>query len=434
MAHQDGDIPAHQKRHAAERVVRRLQEHGHTAYFAGGCVRDRMMGREPSDYDVATDARPDRVVELFRPARLVGQAFGVVMVREHGAWVEVATFRTESGYSDHRRPDHVEFSDAQHDALRRDFTINGMFYDPVRDEVLDFVGGQTDVKLGVIRAIGEPRLRFEEDYLRMLRAVRFAARFEYTIEPTTTEAIRAAAPRLADISRERIGQEVRLMLEHPHRARAAEWLQSLSLDAPALHEKNARVDAGILRCLDDSASFTAALTAWTLDRHLDPARKNERGALREALRFLKPLVLVRNLRRALVLSNEERDGMVGFFDALARALDWPTLGVAQQKRLLAREDWHQVDLLYRALRGVVADDSLNLDQFQADSRRLFAEGVAPTPWVNGDLLVGAGLNPGPAFKQILDRVYDAQLTGEVRCEREALALAKKLAAGESSLE
>lgn len=430
MAHHGGDMTAHQKHHAAERVVRRLQEHGHIAYFAGGCVRDRIMGCEPSDYDVVTDAVPERVKELFHPARLVGQAFGVVMVREKGVWVEVATFRTEWGYSDHRHPDHVQFSDAQHDAMRRDFTINGMFYDPVADHVLDYVGGQEDVKLGVIRAIGNPQFRFEEDYLRMLRAVRFAARFDYQIEPNTAQAIADHAPQLKKISRERIGLELRIMLVHPQRARAAELMQELGLDAPALLEKPVSRPPLVTRSLENTTAFTTVLTAWTLDRHLEPHGCGSRELLLAAMRRLKPLVLVRNLRKALTLSNEERQAMVGLFDALSEALQWPQLDIARRKRLLARHDWPQTHLLLKACEAIVGDDSLDLEALDAEARRLLAEGVAPTPWINGDDLVNAGFEPGPGFKAILDHVYDAQLAGRVTSQQEALALAKALESGQ----
>src|SRR5689334_8290213 len=219
MPIEPGETTPQQKHAAAEKIVRKLRERGHVAYFAGGCVRDQIMGREPSDFDVATDAPPGEVTKLFRRAKLVGQAFGVVRVGVDRAWIEVATFRREWGYADHRHPDHVQYTDAEHDARRRDFTINGLFYDPIDHRVIDFVEGQADIDRKVLRAIGEPRHRFEEDYLRMLRAVRFAARLGFTLDGPTADAIREFAPKLRGISRERIGQEVQLMLEHPARAR-----------------------------------------------------------------------------------------------------------------------------------------------------------------------------------------------------------------------
>ena len=184
---------SHTARALATDIVRRLREAGFDAYFAGGCVRDRLMGHEPGDYDVATGARPDEVKQLFPGAHLVGEAFGVVLVRRDGHTVEVATFRIDGEYSDQRRPDSVVFTDARQDAFRRDFTVNGLFEDPLSGEIIDYVGGQADLKAKKIRAIGDPHARFAEDHLRMLRGIRFAARFNYEIDGETSEAIRSHA-------------------------------------------------------------------------------------------------------------------------------------------------------------------------------------------------------------------------------------------------
>src|SRR5688572_30028855 len=202
----------HSTRQDALAVVQRLRGAGHVAYFAGGCVRDLLLGLEPKDYDVATDAPPDRVRELFKRTQAVGQAFGVILVRVGRSQVEVATFRAEGKYLDGRRPSEVRFTTAEEDAKRRDFTINGLFLDPVTDEVIDYVGGQEDLKNNVLRAIGDPRVRFEEDYLRLLRAVRFVARFNMNLDPETAKAIRAGAANLKAISPERVADELRLML------------------------------------------------------------------------------------------------------------------------------------------------------------------------------------------------------------------------------
>ncbi len=213
--------PRQDLREAAVEVVRRLSEAGYTAYFAGGCVRDRLMGLEPTDYDVASDARPEQVGALFGGAHRVGESFGVMLVSAMGHQIEVATFRSDGFYSDGRRPDTVTFSDAGHDARRRDFTINGLFEDPLSGRVIDFVGGQADLEARLIKAIGDPEARLAEDRLRMLRAVRFAARFSFAIDAATAEAIRGGAEDLGRISRERIGQEVRRMLTDRNRAVAA---------------------------------------------------------------------------------------------------------------------------------------------------------------------------------------------------------------------
>src|SRR2546430_4608188 len=207
----------------ATAIVKRLRANGHEAYFAGGCVRDLLLGLEPKDWDVATDAPPNRVRELFTKTEAVGAAFGVILVRHGRSVVEVATFRSEANYLDGRRPSEVRFTTAQEDAQRRDFTINGLFLDPLEDDrVIDFVGGQEDLAARRLRAIGDPSARFAEDHLRLLRAVRFAARFGLEIAPATAMAIEQRAELLKGISPERIAEELRLMLCPP--TRSAAWL------------------------------------------------------------------------------------------------------------------------------------------------------------------------------------------------------------------
>ena len=209
---------------AAREVVCALQEAGHQAVFAGGCVRDRQLGLDAEDFDIATSALTSEVQSVFSHAYGVGESFGVMLVHRHGWPIQVATFRTEGPYSDHRRPDHVEVATIEEDAARRDFTINGMYWDPVQEQLIDFHDGAQDLKSGVIRAIGDPAARLDEDHLRMLRAVRFAARFRFEIEAGTASVIQANANRLAGISRERIGDEVRRMLMGANRTLAADML------------------------------------------------------------------------------------------------------------------------------------------------------------------------------------------------------------------
>lgn len=407
-------------RQGAVAVVRTLRDAGYVAYFAGGCVRDQIMGCEPSDYDVATDAPPDRVTELFPKARLVGQAFGVVMVRSGRAWIEVATFRKDIGIADHRHPEHVEFTDAEHDAQRRDFTINGLFYDPIADEVIDHVGGRADIASGTVRAIGEPEHRFAEDYLRMLRAVRFAARFGFAIEPTTADAIRHHAGKLSAISKERIYGEVSAMLTHPSRADAARLLSQQSLDASVLNEAACDREPTVLASLAD-APLGAALAAWALDRHLD--RSTDMAELHAALDRLKGVQIARRWRSALMLSNDDRDLMRGLLTMLPEASRWDELDIARRKRLMARDDWPRLAALLLALAVPVGFDG---NAFDTETRRLTEEGVAPDPLLDGDQLVAAGYTPGPAFKHALSAVYDAQLRGEIETPDEALRLAAEM--------
>ena len=218
------------RREDALAVLTRLRQAGHIAYFAGGCVRDELLGLTPKDYDIATDAPPDRVRQLFSNTQAVGAAFGVILVRHKKSVVEVATFRTDGKYLDGRHPEAVTFTTAEEDAKRRDFTINGLFLDPVENRVIDYVGGQQDLKNKILRAIGNPNHRFEEDHLRLLRAVRFAARFQLEIEETTARAIAAHADHLKRISPERIGEELRLMLTATTRDRAWQMLHRFRLD------------------------------------------------------------------------------------------------------------------------------------------------------------------------------------------------------------
>ncbi|MEM1423575.1 MAG: CCA tRNA nucleotidyltransferase, partial [Planctomycetota bacterium] len=231
------------QRDSAVRIVRTLAGAGHAAYFAGGCVRDELLGSEPKDYDVATDATPDEVEAAFRNTKPVGKSFGVILVRDGSSVTEVATFREEGAYTDKRRPDEVRFADAEADAHRRDFTINALFLDPLdtrddqRGRVIDFVGGLEDLERGVVRAVGDPAERLAEDHLRALRAVRFAARFAFPIEERTADAIRAHASALEGVSRERIGDELRRILAHPRRAEGVRTIHALALDAPVLADR-----------------------------------------------------------------------------------------------------------------------------------------------------------------------------------------------------
>ena len=228
------------QREFAEQVVRQLTDAGFTALWAGGCVRDLLVGREPKDYNVATNARPEQVRDVFGKRRTlsVGESFGVIVVlgpRSAGQ-VEVATFRTDGCYIDGRRPESVVFSSPEEDAQRRDFTINGMFYDPLKKQVLDFVGGEKDLAAGVLRAIGDPHARMEEDKLRMLRAVRFAATFEFDLDDATADAVRSMADQISVVSGERFAQELRRMQVDRHRARAIELCHKVDLLVRVLPE------------------------------------------------------------------------------------------------------------------------------------------------------------------------------------------------------
>ena len=414
-------------------IVHRLREAGHIAYLAGGCVRDLLLGRDPKDYDIATDATPARVAQVFERVQEVGAAFGVMLVYAEGARfpVEVATFRSDGPYSDRRRPDTVRFSDPASDAQRRDFTINALFLDPLpagRTEVegatcvtrphglvIDFVGGLADLDARVIRAVGDADRRLEEDHLRALRAVRFSARYGFTIDQATAEAIGRHAQALTGVSRERIGDEVRRMLADPSRALAAWTLQYLGLDGAVLGQPGSTAAPRRLGRLEDGSAYGTCLAAWLLDRGRVIEQTQIAGAVSE-------------LRQALDLSNDERDLLRAVLRDVAVLLrGWDDLGIAEQKRLAVLPHFPE------AMRLVSASDSDRMVQIR---RRLFqleeiGGGLAPPRLVTGDDLVAEGFRPGPGFGVVLEAVYDAQLAGAISTREEAVALARRLA-GEQS--
>lgn len=426
-------------RGAATAIVRRLRDHGHLAYFAGGCVRDGLLGLHPTDYDVATDATPQRVQAIFERTQSVGAAFGVVLVHvppevaadtagdPHTPWitVEVATFRSDGVYSDARRPDSICFSDPESDAQRRDFTINALFLDPLapsddaaaigpktdlRGRIIDYVGGVADLRARVLRAVGDPHKRLAEDHLRALRAVRFAARLGFTLDPSTAAAIRAHAADLKGVSRERIGEELRRMLAHPARGQALDLLQSLALDAPVLNESPHQAALPVVLGLPHDSGSTTALAAWAIDRH-------RRLAPDDIVR------LIRGWRRSLCLSNDECEQLSGSLSLVDRFLnEFSAASVAQQKRLLANRAYPDAMTILKSLDNRV--------WLVIGSQRVALEsdgvGIHPEPLLTGDDLVAAGFCPGPKFKLLIDRVYDAQLEGAVHNREQALELAREL--------
>jgi len=415
------------ERQSAVLIVERMRAEGFAALFAGGCVRDELLGRTPDDYDVVTNATPEQIAPMFlgRTSH-VGAHFGVVIVRERGNMVEVATFRTDGAYSDKRRPDSVVFSTPEHDALRRDFTVNALFLDPLSPpntpgasgEVIDYVGGIPDLASRLIRAVGNPDQRLAEDHLRALRAARLAAKLGFEIEPQTAEAIRRHAASLAGLSRERIGDEVRRMMAHPSRLRAAGHMRFLGVDVPAL-----LLDAGLfsqargpletLAGLKPDAAPDQALAAYAIDLGIEvtAASGMELGSL---------------WRTALCLSNEEQAALRHMFSHLAELESgFLRLAVAAQKRLCAK--WKFSEALEIA---VIRDPALGARLIErVDELSNQPGGVAPEPWITGDDLIRLGLPPGPKFKRVLDAMYDAQLDGTTPDPASANALAMRMIGG-----
>lgn len=395
---------------AALAVVQRLRQFGHEAYYAGGSVRDMLIGQPPTDMDVATDAPPERIIELFRQTRKVGAKFGVVMVRQNIHWIETATFRTDLSYQDGRRPDEVVFTDAREDAQRRDFTINGLFYDPVEEKVIDYVGGQEDIEAGIVRAIGEPQRRFEEDHLRMLRAVRFATRLNFHLDEETAAAIQDHAAQIERISPERIREELEKMFCHPGRAKALRLIGQLEL-LPHLwsgsHWPADRLERAVtvLSELPERSDFEPALAA--LLHECDRAE-------------------ARRVCQELRCSNKTIDD-VGWLVEHQRLLEAAeTMELAAFKKLLAHPRYEDLAALYKAYCRAYG---LPLDAHEAAARRrdsIPCHEIAPPPLVTGEDLIALGLQPGPQFSRILDRLYDEQLNQQITDREKAMTRLKQI--------
>ncbi len=412
-------------RQAAQRIVRELRNAGHTAYFAGGCVRDELLGLEPTDYDIATDAIPERIRELFARTAHVGAAFGVVLVSVGSQTIEVATFRADGPYSDRRRPDSVTFSDRESDAKRRDFTVNALFLDPqakptdtdralgARGHVIDLVNGLPDLQAKILRAVGKPEERLAEDHLRALRAVRFAARLDFAVEDSTAQAIRAHASDLVGVSRERIGDELRRILQHPSRSRAVKLLSNLELDSPVFNEPPHPGPWPVVDALPDTeCPFAFALAALAVDRHGQD---------------LPVDAVARRWRSALMLSNDERTTLENTLSlAIKLRTSWADASVAQRKR------WASTPHFEWALHLNCQSKPL-VETIQADIEALAKThgGLNPTPLADGQALIDAGLMPGPAFGAILQALYDLQLEGRITTKAQAIAKARELEADSS---
>lgn len=417
-------------------VLARLREAGHVAYFAGGCVRDELLGLTPKDYDVATDAPPDRVRKLFTTTQAVGAAFGVILVRHRKSVIEVATFRTDGKYVDGRRPEKVTFTTAEEDAKRRDFTINGMFLDPIESRVIDYVGGQEDLKNRLLRAIGDPEHRFDEDHLRLLRAVRFAARFDLAIEPSTESAIARHAEQLKRISPERIAEELRMILGAPTRARAWPVLWRLGLvdvvfrHLPSEDIERREPQRSVLLTLspDEPLGLAEVLAAAILCYRW---QRSGCGDIRPFLGRRAAAEAVGAMRQALRISNDEADELREILESLDPLLADAPPTMAKKKRFMANR-YHPAAMEVMEAIGGIGLLSERIKPLYAELYQLYETDFAPPPLVTGDDLTDAGLQPGPRFKVALDQTYDAQLEGHVLTRDAALQMAVGVARGEKA--
>lgn len=414
-------------RQEAEEVCRRLHEAGYEALFAGGCVRDLTLGLDPIDFDIATSARPDDVAALFPRTVPVGAHFGVTLVVMEKASFEVTTFRSDGDYLDHRRPSQVTFSDARGDAARRDFTINGMFLDPRSGDLIDYVDGQKDLAAGVVRAIGDPEERFREDRLRMMRAVRFSARFRATIEPATFAAVQASAPQILDIAWERIGDELRKILADGEAARALTLLDQTGLLERILPEVHAmkgveqspehhpegdvfthtRLALASLEADHDDALCLAVL----LHDIAKPlcAESGKDGRIRFHGHCERGGVMAREICERLRYSNAIRDKVGWLVTNHLRHLDARQMRVSTLKRFLAEPFFDDLLELIR-IDALAGSGDLELWHFLRNCREEFSQaGVAPPPILRGRDLLALGYTAGPGMREILDAIYDAQL-------------------------
>jgi putative nucleotidyltransferase with HDIG domain len=440
----------------AEAIVARLRGEGHQAYFAGGCVRDLLLGREPKDFDVATDARPEVVLEMFPRTFAVGAHFGVVLVEEEQPdgerfVTEVATFRNDGAYSDGRHPDAVRFSEsAEEDVKRRDFTINGMLLDPIAlreradlpSAVLDYVGGRADLDAGIVRAIGDPTLRFEEDKLRMLRAVRFAARFDFAIEEKTAAAIRMLAAKISQVSRERVRDELTRMLTEGHARRAMELLDATGLLAEVLPEAvkmhgveqppqfhpEGDVWVHTMLLLEKLPPDASPALAWgallhdigkpaTFRRAADRIRFD--GHVEVGVRIAEEIL------RRLRFSTEDTSQILLLIENHMRFGDVHRMKESTLKRFFRLPRFeehlalHRMDVLSSF--GDLGNYEFAKEHFEATP----VEAVRPQLLVTGQDLIAAGYQPGPRFKKMLALAEDAQLEGRIHSREEGMELVRQ---------
>ena len=430
-------------RELAESICARLREAGYQALFNGGCVRDLILGREPADYDVSTDATPEGVQQLFQESLAVGAQFGVIVVLDNSTQVEVATFRSDIGSADGRHPERVEFSSSpEQDVRRRDFTINGLLMDPRNGRILDYVGGQADIKARIIRAIGDPELRFEEDKLRMARAVRFAARFGYAIEPRTFAAIQKLAPKICQVSQERLRDELTKMLTEGAARRAFELLDETGLlrellpevakmkgvpQPPQFHPEG-DVWTHTLLMLEKLPAGVPRTLAWGVLLHdigkpatfRPPTRPDDRIRFDEHVEV--GVRVAEEICRRFRFSNDDAEQVAALVGNHMRFKDVPQMRDSTLKRF-ARLPRFEEHLELHRLDCLSSHGNLSSYDFVRNFlAKTPPQGVHPPRLLNGEDLKKMGFQPGPKFKEILNFVEDAQLEGRIATPEDARQL------------
>ncbi|MEP7070971.1 MAG: CCA tRNA nucleotidyltransferase [Verrucomicrobiota bacterium] len=423
----------------ARQIARELHAQGHIAYFAGGCVRDLLRGEMPKDFDIATDASPEEVQKIFRRTYAVGAAFGVIVVLENESQVEVATFRSDGAYLDGRRPSEVHFSSAAEDARRRDFTINGMFFDPVANEVIDYVEGRSDLEAKRIRAIGDPAQRFAEDRLRLLRAVRFATILDFEIAEQTWVALKRDAGTIGQISAERIRDELNKIFLSSRRVRGWDLLDASGLLPVILPEVEAMKGCQqppqfhpegdvfqhtrlMLELLPPQVPLPLL---WSVILHdvgkpvtaeIDPE-----GRIRFNGHDRVGAEMTERIMDRLRFSRAEIDQATEMVRQHMVFKDVPRMRLAKLKRFMARPTFKEEMELHR-VDCTSSHGMLDNYEFLLSKQEEFAhEPIIPKPLVRGDDLIALGLPPGPRFKEILDEIETRQLEGTLQTREEALA-------------
>jgi len=440
---------------AASSIIRTLRDQGYQAYLVGGCVRDLVMKREPADYDVATDATPDQVMRIFPRSYAVGAQFGVVLIpagpdsaesgqpEEHHGVVEVATFRSDIGYSDGRHPDQVRFSkSAQEDVQRRDFTINGLLYDPTDDRVLDYVGGLADIKAGILRTIGSPADRFQEDKLRMLRAVRFAARFEYRIDPATFNAVQQLAATIHRVSAERIRDELTKMLVEGRAKLAFELLDQSRLLKEVLPEVDRMKGVQqppefhpegdvwvhtllLLEKLPHPCSLTLAWGALLHDVGKPPTFRVAPYRIRFDGHVEVGVRMAEEICRRLHFANDDTEQIMELVANHMRFADVMRMKESTLKRFLRLPRFEEHLELHR-LDCMSSHADLTLYNFAREKMKAIPpDEIRPKSLITGNDLIVLGYIPGPKFKDMLAAVEDGQLEGRLTSREQALAFVQQ---------
>ena len=427
----------------ANKIARRLSDAGHVTYFAGGCVRDLLLGKEPKDYDIATSATPDEVIALFPKADPIGAHFGVILVREKGLPFEIATFRHDGSYHDGRHPESVTFSTPEEDAKRRDFTVNGLFQKPETDEIIDFVHGQDDLNTHTLRAIGDPQERFQEDALRLMRAIRFAITLGFKIEQKTWNAVCDTALLLEKISMERIRDEFSQILLSPNRARGFDLLTESGLmryivpeiydligceQPPQWHPEgdvytHTRI---MLDMLGDNPTLELVLgvllhdigkpPTFTFDNENDRIRFNGHDRVGAAM--------AENILRKLKYSNKTVESACAMVANHMNFMNVQHMRTAKVKRFMSRPTFEDEMELHRVDCASSNGFTENYDFLRGKQKEFAAEPLIPEPLITGKDLIDLGMNPGPEFKAILTAIQTEQLEGKINSRDEAIAYVK----------